>query len=75
MTKSKELKRYDKNILPCYKNEKRAITNKTDKNWKRPGTKYYFGYKDFTHNFRAQGVKMTHKVLREKSNCVVLLVK
>ena len=42
---------------------------------KRPGTKYYFGYKDFTHNFRAQGVKMTHKVLREKSNCVVLLVK
>ena len=38
---------------------------------KRPGTKYYFGCKDFTHNFRAQGVKMTHKVLTEKSNCVV----
>ena len=25
---------------------------------------------DFTHNFRSQEVKMTNKVLREKSNCV-----
>ena len=38
---------------------------------KRPGTTYCFGCKDFTHNCRPQEVKMTNKVLREKSNCVV----
>ena len=38
---------------------------------KTPGTMYCFGCKDFTHNFRPQEVKMTNKVLREKSNCVV----
>ena len=38
---------------------------------KRPGTTYCFGCKDFTHNFRPQEVKMTNKVLREKSHCVV----
>ena len=36
---------------------------------KRPGTTYYFGCKDFTHNFRPQEVKMTNTVFREKSNC------
>ena len=35
---------------------------------KRPGTTHCFGCKDFTHNFRPQEVKMTDKVLREKSN-------
>ena len=29
------------------------------------------GCKGFTHNFRPQEVKMTNKVVREKSNCVV----
>ena len=38
---------------------------------KRPETTYCFGCKGFTHNFRPQEVKMTNKVLREKSNCVV----
>ena len=38
---------------------------------KRPGTTYCFGCKDFAHKFRPQEVKMTNKVLREKSNCVV----
>ena len=38
---------------------------------KQPGTTYCLGCKDFTHNFRPQEVKMTNKVLREKSNCVV----
>ena len=38
---------------------------------KRPGTTYCLGCKDFTHNFRPQEVKMTNKVLRGKSNCVV----
>ena len=38
---------------------------------KRPGTTYCLGCKDYTHNFRPQEVKMTNKVLREKSNCIV----
>ena len=38
---------------------------------KRPGTTHCFGCKEFTHNFRPQEVKMTNKVLREKSNCAV----
>ena len=38
---------------------------------KKPGTMYCLGCQDFTHNFRPQEVKMTNKVLREKSNCVV----
>ena len=35
------------------------------------GTTYCLGCKDYTHNFRPQEVKMTNKVLRGKSNCVV----
>ena len=38
---------------------------------KRPGTTYCLGCKDYTHNFRPQEVKITNKVLREKSNCFV----
>ena len=38
---------------------------------KRPKTTYCLECKDFTHNFRSQEVKMTNKVHREKSNCVV----
>ena len=38
---------------------------------KQPGTTYCLGCKDFTHLCRPQEVKMTNKVLREKSNCVV----
>ena len=41
------------------------------KTGKESGTAYCLGCKDFTHNFRPQEVKMTNKVLREKSNCVV----
>ena len=37
---------------------------------KKPGTMYYLGGKDYTNNFKLQEVKMTNKVLREKSNCV-----
>ena len=37
---------------------------------KEHGTTYCLGYKDFTHDFRPQEVKMTNKVLKEKSNCV-----
>ena len=38
---------------------------------KQSGTMYCFGFKDYTKNFRPQEVKMTNKVLREKSHCVV----
>ena len=37
---------------------------------KQPGATYCLGCKDYTHNFRPEKVKMTNKVLREKSNCV-----
>ena len=36
---------------------------------KQSGTTYCFGCKDYTNNFRSQKVKMTKKVLREKSHC------
>ena len=38
---------------------------------KQPGTTYCLGCKDYTQNFRLQQVKMTNKVLRAKSHCVV----
>ena len=44
---------------------------KSIKNGKELGTTYCLGRKYFTHNFRPEEVKMTNKVLREKSNCVV----
>ena len=34
-------------------------------------TAHCLGCKDFIHNFRPQEVKMTNKMLREKSNYVV----
>ena len=50
-----------KTLYQITKNEKYAIRNKTDKNWKK--TRNNIGCKDFTHNFRSQEVKMTNKVL------------
>ena len=38
---------------------------------KKIGTKYCVGCKDYTHNFKTEEIKMTNKVLREKSSCVV----
>ena len=38
---------------------------------KQLGTTYSFGCKDYTQNFRPEEVKMTNKLLREKSHCVV----
>ena len=38
---------------------------------KRLGTTYCLGCKDYTHNFMPQEVKMTNKVLKEKSNCII----
>ena len=41
------------------------------KTGKELGTTNHLGCKDFMLNFRPQEVKMTNKVLREKSNCIV----
>ena len=35
------------------------------------GATYCFGCRDYTDNFKPQEVKMTNKVLRGKSKCVV----
>ena len=53
------------------KNEKHNQKKKPIKLGKKFGTKYCLGCKDYTDNFQPQKVKMTNKVLREKSNCVV----
>ena len=37
---------------------------------KKIGATYCLGCKDYTHNFKPEDVKMTNKVLREKSNCL-----
>ena len=70
--KSKELKRYAENILPKYKEWKTHDQKKKPiKIEKRPWKTYCFGCKDYTENFRPEKVKMTNKVLRAKSHCVV----
>ena len=38
---------------------------------KQSGITYCFQSKDYTKNFSPQEVKMTNKMLREKSHCVV----
>ena len=41
------------------------------KTGKKIGRTYCLRCKDYTNNFKSQEIKMTNKVLREKSNCVV----
>ena len=41
------------------------------KTGKKIGTTYCLGCKDYTDNFKPQEIKITNKVHREKSNCVV----
>ena len=41
------------------------------KTGKERGTTHCLECKDFTRNFRPQEVKITNKVLRKKSNCVI----
>ena len=51
---------------------KNTISNiKPIKIGKQPGTTYCFGCKDYTKHFRPQKLKLTNKILRKKSNCVV----
>ena len=44
---------------------------KTVKTGKELGTTYCLASKDYTHKFKPQEIKMTNKVHREKSDCVV----
>ena len=51
---------------------KNTISNiKPIKTGKQLEATYCFECKDYTKNFRPEKVKMTNKVLREKSHCVV----
>ena len=43
---------------------------KSIKTGKQPGTTNYFWWKDYTKNFRPEKVKMTNKVVSEKSHCI-----
>ena len=38
---------------------------------KQRGTTYCLGCKDYTQNFKPEKVKMTIKILRKKSHCVI----
>ena len=38
---------------------------------KQRGTTYCLGCKDYTQNFKPEKVKMTIKILRRKSHCVI----
>ena len=62
---------YQKHFIKLQKMKNAQSEIKPMKIGKRAGTTYCFGCKDFTHNFRPQEIKMTNKVLREKSSCVV----
>ena len=50
------------------KNTSKIKPRKTGKELR---TMYCLGCKDYTHNFKPHKVKMTNKVFREKSNCIV----
>ena len=63
-----DCRKYFTRLLKMRKTQSKIKPIKTEE---KPGTTYCLGCKDFTHNFRPQEVKMTNKVLREKSNCVV----
>ena len=51
---------------------KSIVSNlKSIKTEKQPGTTYCLGCKDYTKKFRPEKVKMTNKVVREKSHCII----
>ena len=66
---TKSLKRVVKKLLPDYKQWKTQINDKTDKNWKAIWSNVLFWV--YMKNFRPENVKMTNKVVRGKSHCVV----
>ena len=61
-----------KNTANNIKHEKQTIKNKTNRaQRKKSGIMYCLRCKDYTDKFKPQEVKMTNKVPRKKSNCVV----
>ena len=54
-----------KSLILLQSNKQSKI--KPIKTGKELGTRYYLRCKDYTHNFKPPEVKMTNKVLREKS--------
>ena len=62
---------YQKNTTHNIRHENARSKIKPIKTGKEIGTTYCLGCKDYTHNFKPQEVKMTNKILRGKSNCVV----
>ena len=60
-----------KTFCQITKNKKTQSEVKPIKIGKQPETKYCFQYKDYNQNFGPEKKKMTNKVLREKSHCVV----
>ena len=69
--KSKCLKWLVKNIARLQRMKNTQSKIKPIKTGKKIGATYYLGCKEYTNNFKPQEIKMTIKVLREKSNCVV----
>ena len=69
--KSKCLKWLVKTIARLQRMKNTQSKIKPIKTKKELGTTYCLRCKDYTHNFKPQEIKMTNKVLREKSNCVV----
>ena len=59
-------------MIPDFKTMKNTRSKtKAIKTGKELGTTYCLGCKNFTRNFKSQEVKMTNKVRREESNCVI----
>ena len=56
-----------KYVAKLQKMKNTQSTTKPIKIGKQPGTTYCLGCKDHTQNFRPEKVKMTNKILREKS--------
>ena len=60
-----------KYYLQCKEMKSMKSKIKLIKTGKEFGTIHCLRCKDYIHNFRLEEVKMTNKVLREKSNCIV----
>ena len=60
-----------KTFYQITKNEKYTIKNESYKNWKTTWNNILFWVQGYTKNFEPEKVKMTNKVLREKSHSVV----
>ena len=69
--KSKCLQWIVKKNIARLQRRKTQLKIKPIKHGKKPRTMYCLGCKDYTDDFKPQEIKMTNKVLREKSNYVV----